>query len=256
MNKRIYAMLASGAALLFSGSLSAYVLLSPERAWDSAPTMIVDDRGQSTITDSDGGVSATVNAIESNQAWNGAGSGTVINAEAGSVAGWQLGDGIPMLNFTDPEHVCNGNCLAATFTGFYENRGDGTYRIYDADIVTGSRWDFTSTSEFDGCLGEFFIEGVMVHEVGHVLGLGHTDVSGATMYPSVSSCNNGPASTEQDDEDGLYALYGGGGGSGDGGGSSGGGASCDLGQKGDSCSADNECCSGKCRGKPESETCR
>ncbi|HEX5758919.1 MAG TPA: matrixin family metalloprotease [Thermoanaerobaculia bacterium] len=190
-------------------ALSAYVLLSPRRTWDSAPHIIVDSRGQSSVTDGDGGATRTVNAITSSQAWNGAGAGTVVTAVKGSVASWQLGDGIPMLNFRDPERVCNGNCLAATFTGFYEPRGDGTYRIFDADVVTSGskRIAWTSAGEPDGCSGEYYIEGVMVHEVGHVLGIGHTDVTGATMYPSVSACNNGPATTEADDEAALNDLY-------------------------------------------------
>lgn len=248
MKKTYRILVLSALTLLVVTSVSAFVLLDPPRTWDSAPTYIVDNRGLSSITDSDGGVSATVNAVTSNQAWNGAGSGTVIHAQAGSVANWQLGDGIPMLNFTDPEHVCNGSCLAATFTGFFEQRNDGTFRIFDADIVTNTRFDWTSENEPDGCSGEFFIEGVHVHETGHGLGLAHTDVSGATMFPSVSSCNNGPASIEQDDEDGLNALYSGGG--------PGGGGGCDLGQKGDSCTADAECCSGKCRGSSGSKTCK
>ena len=252
MNTRIYLIFATGAALLVSGSLPAYQLLDPERTWDHAPTVIVDSRGMASINDDDGGATATVNAIKSAAAWNGTGLGPVIDAQKGSVAVFQLGDGIPMLNFTDPVHACNGNCLAATFTGYYQNRGDGTYRIFDADIVTNARYDWTSTNEIDGCSGEFFIEGVMVHETGHVLGLAHTNVSGATMYPSVSSCNNSPATTEQDDEKGLNALYGGGTSSGSGGGV----YSCDLGQKGDSCSSNADCCSGKCRGKSGTEQCR
>lgn len=199
------------AALFTLGAVSlasAYVLLSPNRRWYTVPTYIVDNRGQASITDSDGGATAVVNAITSNVAWNGAGSGTVVNAVKGSVAGWSLGDGIPMLNFRDPERVCNGSCLAATFTGFYRTN-TGLQEIYDADIVTSAskKLKWVSTGEPDGCSGEYYIEGVMVHEVGHGLGLGHTTVTGATMYPSVSSCNNGPATTEADDEDGLNFLY-------------------------------------------------
>jgi hypothetical protein len=48
----------------------------------------------------------------------------------------------------------------------------------------------------------------MVHEAGHGLGLGHSPGSGATMYASVTDCNNNPATTEADDQSGLNALYG------------------------------------------------
>jgi hypothetical protein len=161
-------------ACLVAGSLSAYVLLSPRRTWDSDPNVIVDNRGQASIASTDLGRNATRNAIVSTAAWNGAGSGTVVNA--------------------------------ATFTGYYTQRADGTYRIYDADIVTNTAHNWADPG--DACSGtEFRIEGVMVHEVGHLLGLGHTSVSGATMFPSVSACNNGPASTEADDDNAINALY-------------------------------------------------
>ncbi|HYO16422.1 MAG TPA: matrixin family metalloprotease [Thermoanaerobaculia bacterium] len=193
-------------AILVVSSASAYVLLSPRRSWLVTPTVIVDDRGASSVTDGDGGATRTVNAITANVAWNGAGSGTVVNAVKGSVANWQLGDGIPMLNFRDPERVCKGSCLAATFTGFFRQAGS-VVEIFDADIVTNTRFAWTSAGEPDGCSSEFFIEGVQVHEVGHLLGLGHTNVTGATMYPSVSSCNNNPATTEADDEAAINDLY-------------------------------------------------
>lgn len=192
--------------VLAGSSVSAYVLLSPRRTWDSDPNVRVDNRGNSTVTDGVGGRDAVRNAIVSSAAWNGAGAGTVVNATVASVSGFRLGDGIPMLNFRDPVGACSGSCLAATFTGYYQRRSNGTYRIYDADIVTNPNVNFASAGE--ACSGsEFRIEGVMVHEVGHLLGLGHTNVSGATMFPSVSACNNAPASTEADDEAGIRDLY-------------------------------------------------
>ena len=199
---RILAGFALGALVV--STASAYVLLSPNRTWDTAPRIIVDSRGASSITDATRGVSATVAAIT---AWNGAGAGTMLTAVSGSVSGWRLGDGQPMLNFTDPQRACKGSCLAATFTGYYNQRADGTYRIYDADIVTNTRYAWTSAGEADGCSSEFYIEGVMVHEVGHLLGLGHSNVSGSTMYPSVAACNNGPATIENDDRNAINALY-------------------------------------------------
>lgn len=203
----------AAAGLVLAGAASAYVLLSPTRTWDSPPNYIVDNRGLTGVNDSDGGATAVVNAINnSSVGWNSAGSGTVITASKGSVSGFSLGDGVPMLNFQDPTGACSGNCLAATFTGYYSGS-----TIYDADIVTNTSHSWTSQSEDpggSGCSGEFYIEGVQVHEAGHGLGLGHTSVSGATMYPSVSACNNGPASIATDDANGINALYGGGGGGG------------------------------------------
>lgn len=187
---------------LIVSSASAYVLLSPRRTWASPPRITVDNRGNATVTDSDGGATAVVNALNSNTAWNGAGTGTRVTAVKGSVASFTLGDGNVMLNFSDPIHACNGSCLAATFTGYYSGS-----TITDADIVTNKKNKLTSAAEPDGCSAEYYIEGIMVHEVGHVLGLDHSNVSGATMYPSVSACNNNPASVEADDKAAIQDLY-------------------------------------------------
>ncbi len=187
---------------LVVSSASAYVLLSPRRSWPSAPTITVDNRGNATVTDVDGGATAVVAAINASVSWNGAGTGTRATAVKGSVANFQLGDGNVMLNFSDPIHACNGSCLAATFTGYYTGGN-----ITDADIVTNRKNKLASLAEPDGCSAEYYIEGIMVHEVGHVLGIGHSNVSGATMYPSVSACNNNPASIEADDRAAINDLY-------------------------------------------------
>jgi len=194
-------------ACLGASSVFSYVLLSPRRTWDNPPTLIVDNRGIPSIADGDLGRTRIRNAIVSNSAWNGAGTGNRINASVGSVSSWRMGDGIPMLNFRDPVGACTGNCLAATFTGFFQSRGNGTNRITDADMVTHyNGFDWATAGE--ACSGnEIFAEGVFVHETGHLLGLGHTNVSGATMFPSVSACNNGPSTIEADDRNGINDLY-------------------------------------------------
>lgn len=200
----------------FAGSVSAYVALSPNRTWNCPPDYIVDNRvgGVPSILDADGGGTRIVNAVTSSGAWNGESSGTVLRAHKGSIAGFALGDGVPMLNLTDPLAACTGTCLAATFTGYYGERvvGSGSWKINDADIVTNSTgYNWTSQGEDPGgagCSSEIYIEGVMVHEVGHGLGLGHSPVGGSTMLASVSYCNNNPATTEADDAAGLNFLYG------------------------------------------------
>ena len=242
-------LLGALAISLVATSISAYVILKPRRTWKKPPTVIVDNSGQASIDDPGGqkdhGRDETIMAI--NSAWNGAVAG-VVNAVPGPVDGvWALGDGTPMLSFEDPSGACTGNCLAATFTGFF-TVGRGPKRIVDADIVTNANFQWTSETEPDGCSDEFFIEGVHVHEVGHVLGFDHSNVSGATMFPSVSLCNNGPADLSQDDIDGILDLYG------DGDGGNGGG--CELAPKGASCNINDDCCSGKCRGPSNNKSCK
>jgi len=200
--------------LLTAGGAAGYVLLSPSRTWDCPPNYTVDDTGLASVSDGDGGVAKVISAITSPaNAWNGAGSARIISAHKGSTANFTLGDGLPMLKFGDPLNACTGNCLAATFTGFFSQReaGSSSWNIDDADIVTNLAFNWTSEGEDpngSGCSSEVYIEGVMVHEVGHALGLDHTNVAGATMLPSVSYCSNGPATTEADDESAILALYG------------------------------------------------
>ncbi len=237
--------------LLLSSAASAFVLLQPQRSWSSPPSYLVDNGGLSDVTDGDGGVSRTVAAINSSSAWNGAGSGTIVTASSGNTGGFSLGDGVPMLAFSDPINACTGNCLAATFTGFFTGS-----TITDADVVTNLAQPWASLGE--SCSGEFYVEGVMVHEIGHALGLGHTNVGGATMFPSVAACDNGPATTAADDEAGVNALYGGGGGNDSCAGNCGqqapGGCWCDA-----QCASFGDCCADKvqeCDSPPDPDSCQ
>lgn len=201
-------------AILAAGSLAVDAQLSPQRTWNCPPTVIVDNRGIADIADGDNGVSRAVAAITSADAWNGAGAGTVIKAVKGSVASFSPGDGVPMINFEDPLGACTGSCLSASFTGYYTLRepGSGSYRITDADVVINSdAFAWTSQGEDPGgvgCASELYIESIAVREAGRILALGSSAVAGATMYPSVSYCNNDKATTEADDESRLRTLYG------------------------------------------------
>lgn len=174
----------------------AYVLLSPRRRWASTPISVrVYNVGNSTISDGSGGVNATVSAI---RAW-----GIISSSSTSSAARRGSAPATIMLNTNGG--ICTGGCLAATLTGYYVSQS-GDDRIYDADVYTNTSHQFYSSGE-SGCSGEYDINGIMVHEVGHVIGIGHSNVSGATMYPSVSSCNTGPRTLASDDfaaRDNLY----------------------------------------------------
>jgi hypothetical protein len=171
----------------------AYVLLSPRRVWASVPVPVrVYTGGNTTINDGSGGVNATVNAVK---AWTVVGSGTTSSKSV-------RGQAPATIELNSNGKICNGSCLAATLTGYYSGN-----IIYDADVYTNTRYSFTSSGETDGCSGEFDIDGIMVHEVGHVIGIGHSNVSGATMYPTVSSCNYNNRTLENDDRAAAADLY-------------------------------------------------
>jgi predicted Zn-dependent protease len=101
--------------------------------------------------------------------------------------------------------VCSDTCLAATLTGYYVSQ-TGDDRIYDADVYTNQAYQYYSSGE-SGCSGEFDINSIMTHEVGHVIGIGHSNVSGATMYPSISACNTAPRTLASDDIAARDDLY-------------------------------------------------
>ena len=244
------------AALLVLGTTFslAYNLLNPPRRWfpgDTPRLITVDDNGMASVTDSDNGVSRSVNAVK---AWNGSGV-NVVSATAGTVA-YGLGDNRSDLIFGDPAHICNGQCLAATTTGFYDSDqagscgGLGVVRITDSDVAFNLRYNYTTAGEPDGCSGEIFLESVVTHEIGHVIGLGHSGNGAALMAPTVSSCDNKMLNSDDNaGRDELYNCSFSGGGDPPPGG-------CDLGQKGDSCTSGSECCSGNCKGKSGRKTCK
>jgi predicted Zn-dependent protease len=195
MNRKSILTLAIAMVVVVSvaQSASAYVLLSPRRTWASTPVNVpVYSVGNNSIADGNGGVSATVNAVK---AW------AVVTSNSTNQAAVR-GSAPATIMLNNNGKICNGSCLAATLTGYYTGN-----TIYDADVYTNTKYKFYSSGEADGCSAEFDIEGIMVHEVGHVIGIGHSNVSGSTMYPTVSSCNAGNRTLEADDIAAMLDLY-------------------------------------------------
>ena len=174
----------------------AYTLLSPRRRWASTPISVRTYYiGNNTITDSDKGVTAVVGAI---RAW-----GIISSSSTTSAAVRGSAPATIMLNSNGG--LCSGGCLAATLTGYYVSQS-GDDRIYDADVYTNTSIQMYSSRE-SGCSSEYDIDGIMVHEVGHVIGIGHSSVAGATMYPSISACNTSARTLASDDTAAKNDLY-------------------------------------------------
>ncbi|MGH9869988.1 MAG: matrixin family metalloprotease [Candidatus Polarisedimenticolia bacterium] len=229
--------------VMLSSVVSAYVLLSPARRWFSTPKAItIDNGGVASVTGIDGGVAESVTAAN----WWNSGGVTPVNASAGNVA-YVLGDNQADIIFDDPLNICTGNCLAATTTGFYntgqtgvcthpDNSTRNVVAITDSDVAFNLSFDYTTPNEVGGCSSEIYLDTVLAHEVGHVIGLGHSGTSSAIMAPSVAFCSH--KLVVADDVAGRNDLYqcttfpGGGGG-------------CTP--KNGSCTSNSQCCSGVCK---------
>jgi len=105
-----------------------------------------------------------------------------------------------LINLVFFRNAASGNAIATTY--WWSSGG----RILEADIVF---WDgsFQFFSGSSGCDGGFYIEDIAAHEFGHALGLGHSQSSAATMFPSASYCDTALRNLDQDDIAGVRALY-------------------------------------------------
>src|SRR5215471_12813171 len=189
------ALVAASIVGMISSAAFGYALLSPTRRWFNAQTprqVNIDNRGIASVTggDPDHGVTASVNAVTS---WN-SGGVNVTTSSPGNVA-YRQGDGISDVIFDDPQHICTGSCIAATFTGYYTTTETGTCgsltvdRITDADTAFNLAFDYTTPAQ-GSCNNEIYLDSVLAHEVGHIIGLAHSSNPSALMYPVTSYCSD------------------------------------------------------------------
>jgi hypothetical protein len=95
------------------------------------------------------------------------------------------------------------NTLAVTISWF---RGS---RMVENDSIFNSKWDWNSyRGNRRG--NTFDFHRVAIHELGHVLGLGHPDESGQNVTAIMNSIISNVDDLTQDDIDGVHAIYGGG----------------------------------------------
>lgn len=104
--------------------------------------------------------------------------------------------GLNEIYFSDDPSLFNGTLIAGvTLMSFKDN----TSEIIETDILLNDQMNFSSFIGFDTFLGN-----VITHEIGHALGLGHSLVSGASMFYALT---HGQYKLDSDDAAGLFSLY-------------------------------------------------
>jgi hypothetical protein len=187
-------LIAATVAIMVAGTreTSGYVLSGP--TWPAGPVLYRVNTTNLDLPDAAVPPALAVGA----DAWTTQTSASFDFQYAGtSTVTTNTNDGVNVVMF---RNASSGSAIATTY---WWSSGS---RIIDADIVF---WDggFKFFAGSTGCSGGFYIEDIAAHEFGHALGLGHSALTGATMYPSVSSCATGNRTLDPDDVAGVEALY-------------------------------------------------
>jgi hypothetical protein len=204
--------LAAGTAIVvLSGGIAAYQTFGKKWVSNSAPFYInpanADNALQSGRTNAD-----VVAALQAGMnVWNSQ-SGTPFRFNYGG----QVSDTATALdnrNVVIFRNTTNGGAIASTYSWFNSSG------FIDSDIVfwdsgfalyTGSTLCGTTPADptRQTVSNSAYIEDVAAHEFGHALGLNHSSVGTATMYPSVSYCSKDLRTLDADDIAGARSLYG------------------------------------------------
>jgi predicted Zn-dependent protease len=97
---------------------------------------------------------------------------------------------------TDPSVFGGGTGVVGVTQVLFKNN---TGEMLEADILINDDFYFSTTLTDLEYLGN-----VITHEMGHFMGLGHSQVSGSTMFYALSRGQN---QIDEDDKAGVYAIY-------------------------------------------------
>lgn len=111
----------------------------------------------------------------------------------------------------------NAGKVTLAFTNRWIDQGGGTcggnsfYQMLDADVTINRRVDWVRAPDTPRCPGaddRYSLRAAVLHELGHVIGLEHTDVRSALMYGALYPCDFGKEEFQPDDLDQFGFVYG------------------------------------------------
>lgn len=178
--------------------VDAYVLEGPK--WPNGSTVVMQlSLGSGSVTLSDGSTSWNNAVFPALGSWNGVMGSTQLGSVMNSTAAVSSGDHVNSMAFASSNfgQSFGSNTLAVTtywMSGSTMTEGDILFNSAQA-------WD-----SYRGALRSAYdIRRVALHELGHVLGLGHSNLSSAIMYAYITNTD----ALTADDIAGVQSLYGG-----------------------------------------------
>ena len=208
---------------------------SPAHAWEHIGLAWEDaDLPVSYVTNDDGvedcaglpGGQCALEAQAAFDAWDDAGCTSFGGNDAGFLAAGDpssanLGDGFTQISF-DAEDVEPGVLASTSYVTSgvtFSINGETYFALSEADIAVGSGPFVSHDDAVAGnCTDAYDLRGVLAHEIGHLAGLANSCdedepcsdplLRNATMYWQAAACDPEIATPNEDDIEGMEALYG------------------------------------------------
>src|SRR5438045_2761776 len=196
-----------GLAVLVVGSssiapkVSGYALEAGNPRWPSGTVTFVLSLG-GTRTLSDGSTSFDAAAVPALQTWNQYMQSLQMNIVTNDSAPVSNHDGVNSVAFGSTFFGSSFGSNTLGITGYYYSSG----RMTEANTVLSTHWTWDS---YRGALRSAVdIRRVLIHEIGHALGLDHPDDAGQRVAAVMNSIVSNTDTAVTDDIAGIQALYG------------------------------------------------
>lgn len=142
---------------------------------------------------------------------------TVVEGDSAELCGIHS-NGISVVSFQDCQDLCGAGVLGVTYSlrtalgdGFWTTGTDSIFNAkLESDFVFCKGWNWDDPDvDWHPCPGgnHFDTGGVGTHEIGHMLGLGHSQFGAATMFASIAPCDSTRRSLYFDDKRASRVLY-------------------------------------------------